>query len=44
MVEKYKMSKDCETFDKCKVCNNTINITFLLHNYKKSRKKDKEQK
>ena len=37
------MSKDWQTFYKCKMCNNTFKITFLLHNYKKSRKRDKEQ-
>ena len=37
MVEKQKMSKNQKTFYKCNMCNNTIKITFLLHNYKKSR-------
>ena len=36
MVEKHKMSKDQQKFYKCKMCNNTIKITFSQHNYKKS--------
>ncbi len=29
------MSKNQKAFYKCNMCNNTIKITFLLHNYKK---------
>ena len=36
MVEKHRMSKDHQTFYKCIMCNITINIMVLLHNYKKS--------
>ena len=42
MVEKHNMSKDQQTFQETDICNNTIKITFLLHNYKKSRKSNKE--
>ena len=37
------MSKDQQTFYKYNMCNRTIKLTFLLHNYKKSCKRDEEQ-
>ena len=43
MVEKHEMSKDLQTFYKCNLSNYTIKPTFLLHNYKKRCKRDKEQ-
>ena len=42
MIEKHNMIKDQQTFQITDICNNTIKITFRLHNYKKSRKSKKE--
>ena len=42
MVEKQKMSKDQQTFYWCNICNYTIKLAFLLHNYNKSCERDKE--
>ena len=44
LEEKHKMSKYKPTYFKCNMCNNTFKFTFLLHDYKKSQKWDKEQK
>ena len=44
MVEKHKMSKDQQTFYWCNICNYTIKLAFLLHNYKKAAKGIKERK
>ena len=43
MEEKHKMSKDQQTFYWSNICNYTINLAFLLHNYKKRCKRDKEK-
>ena len=43
MEEKHKMSKDQQTFYWCNICNYKIKLAFLLHNYKKSCKRDKEK-
>ena len=42
MVEKYKVSKDLQTFYKCNMCNYTIKLLFLLHNLKKRCKMNKK--
>ena len=43
MVEKHKMSKDLQTVYKFNMCNYTLKLTFLLLNFKKRCKRDKEQ-